>query len=229
MNDRFTEDGLAAKGFVVGKDGSWSKPKAKGGGIVPNAIEPPKAPRKGEFEMHVNDPTGKGTDLESKVSEICKHYLKSKSGIDLVKVDPPTKVIRKGGIPKVIMCRNPFLDYTGCLKRRGFPAIAIHVEAKSTKCVNPMKNGRLRVRQKSGITERQFDALRRWHRAGCWVGAIWQCGNMIRWVSFKQLSATAVNDVKHVKFANAQPIFSGRGVTHDFAHNLELDYFQKSS
>lgn len=228
MSGRFSEQDLIDRGFVPVGNGAFkkapSKPvQANSSKALPN---PKTFDRKGQMELIVNRPKGTGKDLEKTIDEIADRYRDSGTGIDIEKVDPPTKIVNKGGKLKAIMLTNPFLDYIGSLKR-GKRAFAIHIEAKSTKCVDPIKNGRLRVNQKGGITERQFRQLRRWHRSGCLVGVVWQCGNMIRWASFRKIATTTLRGVKHLKFTECEPIHSGRGVTHDFIANLERDYLEK--
>lgn len=93
------------------------------------------------------------------------------------KVDPP--VAMKDG--KIILRRNPFLDFVGAWTERG--GRALFFEAKST--TDPY----LPVNAAGGISPGQCQAIREWSRAGAVVFVLWQYRRQVALLPFTTVMA----------------------------------------
>ena len=143
--------------------------------------------------------TGKPT--ESLIETICEEY--ARQGIARIKkVDPPVRIAGK----KVIFLANPFLDYTGSYQGR-----SIHIEAKST------KGKRLPINRPGGITKKQFQAMRDWHRSKAIVFALWEHQRELRMLTMEDVAGVVAMGEKSAKWDDAKTIPQGKClVIYDF-------------
>jgi penicillin-binding protein-related factor A (putative recombinase) len=154
-----------------------------------------------------------GKAFEEALTRTCEYY-ESRRLMRVRKVDPPTIVV-KG---KVIMLKNPFLDFVGTWTECNGRAIMF--EAKSTsKPVLPFGS--------SGVSDAQLEAMRQWQAAGAIVFVLWQHGDMTRLLTWKTFNCaeTGVIDKprKHIKLTDGWIVRQGDGFAlHDFRLTLKL-------
>lgn len=116
---------------------------------------------------------GKGT--EQWVDMILRGYA-ARGVATIEKVDPPTKTIQLGGGKvRTLLLPNPFLDYFGTWTARGGRAVTF--EVKHT------EEPKLKICRSGGITDKQWEALRRWERAGAATFVLWEHGGQFRVVT----------------------------------------------
>lgn len=152
--------------------------------------------------------SNQGRALQGEIDRIANAY-RTVGIAKLHKVDPPCRVVGFGAARKVIFMPNPFVDYVGTWTQRGGRSLAL--EAKST------AEPKLPIRQQSGVTEKQFEALSEWEQHGAAVGILWGYKNEIRFVPMAAARAQLAAGVKHVKWDTATVIPRGLGlVTFDF-------------
>lgn len=159
-----------------------------------------------------------GTWFERDLARICAAY-RGKRIIDLEKVEPPTRVVKRPPKfqPEILRLANPFLDFVGCWTARG--GRAVFLEAKST------DEPKLTLRSSGGLSESQHDALVRWDAAGAAVGLLWGHREDVRFVPLEAIASQLLAGVKHLKWENATPVPQGLGwVRWDFVRALEQYY-----
>jgi penicillin-binding protein-related factor A (putative recombinase) len=134
---------------------------------------------------------------------------------DLVKVDPPTRVVYKGRKPIVIQLENPFLDYIGTWNRR-----MIMMEAKTT--LEP----RLPFKVDSGgLTHIQCNQMMRWKASGGVVGLLWNHGDEIRLVLPAHIESAEWAKSRSIRWADAFPVERGHGfIIWDFMKTVAKFY-----
>lgn len=142
-----------------------------------------------------------GTAFENSLTRTCEAY--ESAGIaTLVKVDPPTKVIRRGkASPTVVFLRNPFLDFTGVWTANG--GKALHIETKYTS-VPILKIG------ENGIKTAQLQNAFRWQQAGAAVAFLWRFESETRLVTPAMVRAQ-LTERKSLRWCDAHRIPQGRG------------------
>ncbi len=142
-----------------------------------------------------------GSGFEDSLARVCEVY-KLKGILELEKVEPPVRVVGTGFKRKVIFMPNPFLDYVGAWRSRG--GRALFLEAKSTREPKlPFGAG--------GLTDKQIDALERWHSAGAAVGLLWEHLGHVRFVPLMAIQAQRDSSTRHLKWGNATPVPAGMG------------------
>lgn len=140
--------------------------------------------------------TGRGKWLESEIASLSKLYRRDKI-CDIEKVDPPTRMINKGGKAITINLANPFLDFIGTWTERGGRTIIL--EAKES--VHPRLP--VGVERGDGVSATQMGLLTRWERSGAAVGILWSRGGKIRFVSMAQAAAALSTGRKSVQWREA--------------------------
>lgn len=161
-----------------------------------------------------------GRSLQKEIEMIADEY--ERRGIArLKKVDPPLKIIGTGIHRQTIFLDNPFVDFVGTWTARG--GRGLFIEAKDT------EEPTLKVLVKSGgLTEKQWQALLHWEKAGAACGILWRHRQQIRLVPVPAVFCQIRAGAKHVKWEHATPVPRGMGfVTFDFLHTLG-EYYLKT-
>jgi len=147
-----------------------------------------------------------GRAFQTEIEKIAAAY-RNLGVMRLEKVDAPTRFF--GG--KVILTENPWPDYVGiwCRNRR-----MMALEAKST------SDHLLPINVKGGgLTVRQGDSLKDWHKHGAIAGILWEFGRAVKFVAMTDLMAALDRGDRSLKWESCgHPVPPGKGfVTHDFA------------
>jgi hypothetical protein len=119
-----------------------------------------------------------GNEAESLILGLCDEY-RAQGRANLKKVDPPSKVVYKGGKPTIIYQANPFLDLVGPWTEKG--GRACFLEVKST------AGQRLPIARPNGVTVKQLEALREWRESAAVTGVLWVHANDLKVITLETI------------------------------------------
>lgn len=163
-----------------------------------------------------------GGAFEEMFLRTCEAYL-NQSVLRLLKVEPPTKVIREPAAThsrgrRVIFLENPFPDFIGTWTERAGRALMI--ETKSS--MEPV----LRIGEGCNLSLKQAIWLARWSEAGAACGVVWcYSGHGSVFLPIGQINEVISSGRRSIKFDEGDRIEQGKGfVLVDFAANLRRWY-----
>lgn len=134
-----------------------------------------------------------GDEAESLILGICDAY-RNAGRANLKKVDPPSRVVKGPGGPRIVYLANPFLDLVGAWTERG--GRSVFLEVKST------SGHRLRIARDGGLTEKQIEALQEWRAAGAVTGVLWVHDGGLKVISLETIEHVVENRDASIAWAN---------------------------
>ncbi len=173
-------------------------PKASAEFIRRNADDPepapfvPIPPRPKERTNRRND----GRSFQDEIIKTAQAY-RALGVLKLEKCDPPVKSFGK----KIIRLENTWPDFIGvhtATKRM------LAIEAKST------SSHRLSLNNSGGLSVKQVNLLRDWHKAGALAGVLWRFVEC-EWIGWPQIEAALAAGNKSLKFGGGKPVPQGNG------------------
>jgi len=154
-----------------------------------------------------------GAALESEIELICDAY--ARQGLAKIhKVDPPTRIVRKGRQVFGVQMKSPFVDWIGSWTTRG--GQLVHLESKST------KEPRLGLLTDAGLKQDQYEKLIAWDRSGAKVGVLWGHKGQMKLISLPTIAHAIETGDKSLKWRHHRSCPRGAGfVSWDFLACLE--------
>lgn len=139
---------------------------------------------------------------------------RTKGLMTVEKIDPPTAVIRSGGMVRVVYKKSRWLDYVGIwMKNRG-----IMIEAKSTQVPRLQYGDR-------GIKDGQVSAFRYWGQVTQTV-LLWHYkGNLVAIPGWDVVNG-ADRNVASLKFSDYEKIPAGNGAEAWKIHEALIELFR---
>lgn len=150
-----------------------------------------------------------GIGFQKRIEAVAAQYL-AQGYMTVTKVDPPVRIF--GG--RVIFQLNAWPDFAGAWREMAGRMVCF--ECKST------ADYRLGLGGSSGITDKQLDALRRWHNYGAAAFILWEHAPSQKVLFVTASDAAAIStERKHLRWEDGQPVVQGmKWVTHDFRQNM---------